>query len=143
MDMRRMQSVLTSEQQRQIAGAKKMDERKRELERQMKNIEQKENEEKTNEEFEKTFGQIKSTYDIYRKELNEYQTTAVVERDILKRELENLQNENDALLGKHIVKAQRMRNEGINLFDTTEELQFYYLQKQEELITIKAAERDL
>ncbi|GIX99388.1 rab GTPase-binding effector protein 1 [Caerostris extrusa] len=28
MDMRRMQSVLTSEQQRQIAGAKKRDERK-------------------------------------------------------------------------------------------------------------------
>ncbi|GIY76673.1 hypothetical protein CDAR_116471 [Caerostris darwini] len=53
MDMRRMQSVLTSEQQRQIAGAKKRDERKMELERQMINFEQKENEEKTNEEFEK------------------------------------------------------------------------------------------
>ncbi|GIY62910.1 rab GTPase-binding effector protein 1 [Caerostris extrusa] len=50
MDMRRMQSVLTSEQQRQIAEAKKRDERKMELERQMKNIEKKENEEKkTNE----------------------------------------------------------------------------------------------
>ncbi|GIY93792.1 hypothetical protein CEXT_213931, partial [Caerostris extrusa] len=31
MDMRRMQSVLTSEQQRQISGAKKRDERKMEL----------------------------------------------------------------------------------------------------------------
>ncbi|GIY04561.1 reverse transcriptase [Caerostris extrusa] len=36
-----------------------------------------------------------------------------------------------------------MRNEDINLLDTTEELQFYYLQKQEELTTIKAAERGL
>ncbi|GIY70073.1 hypothetical protein CDAR_488971 [Caerostris darwini] len=79
MDMRRMQSVLTSEQQRQIAGAKKRDEQKMELESQMKNIVKKENEEKTNEEFEKTFGQIKSTYDICSKELNEYQTTVVVE----------------------------------------------------------------
>ncbi|GIY70075.1 hypothetical protein CDAR_488981 [Caerostris darwini] len=35
-----------------------------------------------------------------------------------------------------------MRNEDINLSDITEELQFYYLQKQE-LITIKAAERKL
>ncbi|GIX93944.1 rab GTPase-binding effector protein 1 [Caerostris extrusa] len=111
MDMCRMQSVLTSEQQRQIAGAKKRDERKMELERQMKNIEKKENEE-----FEKTFGQIKSTYDICRKELNEYQITVVVERDILKKELENVQKENDVLLGKHIVKAQQMRNEDINLF---------------------------
>ncbi|GIX68194.1 rab GTPase-binding effector protein 1 [Caerostris extrusa] len=85
MDMRRMQSVLTSEQQRQIAGAKKKDERKLEL--------------------------VK------------------------------VQTENDVLLGKHIVKAQQMRNEDINLLDTTEELQFYCLQKQEELITIKAAER--
>ncbi|GIY89011.1 hypothetical protein CDAR_510161 [Caerostris darwini] len=36
-----------------------------------------------------------------------------------------------------------MRNEDINLLDTTEELQFYYLQKQEEFVTIKAAEREL
>ncbi|GIY07154.1 rab GTPase-binding effector protein 1 [Caerostris darwini] len=143
MDMRRMQSVLTSEQQRQIAGVKKRDERKMERERQMKNIEKKENKEKTNEEFDKTFGQMKSTYDICRKKLNEYQTIVVVERDILKRELENVQNEKDVLLGKHIVKTQQMRNEDKNLFDTTEELQFYYLQKQEELITIKVAERDL
>ncbi|GIY76667.1 rab GTPase-binding effector protein 1 [Caerostris darwini] len=66
-----------------------------------------------------------------------------VERDVLKRELENVQNENDGLLGKHIVKAQQMRNEDINLLDTTEELQFYCLQKQEEFVTIKAAERKL
>ncbi|GIY16084.1 rab GTPase-binding effector protein 1 [Caerostris extrusa] len=95
----------------------------------MKNIEKKGNGEKTNEEFEKTFGQIKSTYDICRKELNEYQPIAVVERDILKRELENVQNENDVLLGKHIVKAQQMRNEDINLLCTTEELQFYCLSR--------------
>ncbi|GIX77875.1 reverse transcriptase [Caerostris darwini] len=31
----------------------------------------------------------------------------------------------------------------INLLDTTEELQFYCLQKQEEFVTIKAAEREL
>ncbi|GIX91432.1 hypothetical protein CDAR_477361 [Caerostris darwini] len=36
-----------------------------------------------------------------------------------------------------------MRNEDINLLDTTEELQFYCLQKQEKFITIKAAEREL
>ncbi|GIY89128.1 rab GTPase-binding effector protein 1 [Caerostris extrusa] len=46
MDMSRMQSVLKCEQQRQIAEAKKRDEHKMELERQMKNIEKKENEEK-------------------------------------------------------------------------------------------------
>ncbi|GIX76451.1 rab GTPase-binding effector protein 1 [Caerostris extrusa] len=100
MDMRRMQSVLTSEQQRQISGAKKRDERKMELERQMKNIEQKENEDKTDEEFEKIFGQIKSTYDICRKELNEYQTTVAVEKRYIKRELENVQNENDVFTRK-------------------------------------------
>ncbi|GIY03441.1 rab GTPase-binding effector protein 1 [Caerostris darwini] len=49
MNMRRMQSVLTSEQQRQISEAKKSEERKMELERQMKNVEKKENEEKSNE----------------------------------------------------------------------------------------------
>ncbi|GIY62908.1 rab GTPase-binding effector protein 1 [Caerostris extrusa] len=73
----------------------------------------------------------------------EYQTTVVVERDIFKRELEKVQNENDVLLGKHIAKAQQMRNEDINLPDTTEELQFYCLQKQEELITIKAAKENM
>ncbi|GIY57577.1 reverse transcriptase [Caerostris darwini] len=36
-----------------------------------------------------------------------------------------------------------MRNEYINLPDTTEELQFYCLQKQEEFVTIKAAEKEL
>ncbi|GIY03440.1 rab GTPase-binding effector protein 1 [Caerostris darwini] len=68
---------------------------------------------KMRKEFEKTFGQIKSTNDICRKELNEYQIRVVVERDILKRELEKVQNENDVLLVKHIVKAQQMRNEDI------------------------------
>lgn len=43
MDMRRMQSVLTSEQQRQIAEMKKKDEQKLELERQVKRAEKKEN----------------------------------------------------------------------------------------------------
>ncbi|GIY49503.1 rab GTPase-binding effector protein 1 [Caerostris darwini] len=61
---------------------------------------------KMSEEFEETLGQIKNTYDICRKELNEYQTTVVVERDILKKELEKVQNENDILLGKHVTKAQ-------------------------------------
>ncbi|GIY77172.1 rab GTPase-binding effector protein 1, partial [Caerostris darwini] len=98
---------------------------------------------KMREEFEKTFGQIKNTYDVCHKELKEYQTTVVVERDIFKRELEKVQNENDVLLGKHIAKAQQMRNEDINLPDTTEELQFYCLQKQEELITIKAAKENM
>ncbi|GIX67932.1 rab GTPase-binding effector protein 1 [Caerostris extrusa] len=87
--------------------------------------------------------EIKSTYDVCHKELKEYQTTVVVERDIFKRELEKVQNENDVLLGKHIAKAQQMRNEDINLLDTTEELRFYCLQKQEEFVTIKAAEREL
>ncbi|GIX80007.1 hypothetical protein CEXT_777021 [Caerostris extrusa] len=67
-----------------------------ELERQMKNIEQRKMK-KTNGELEKIFGQFKSTYDICRKELNGYQTTVVVERDISKRELENVQNETDVL----------------------------------------------
>lgn len=44
MDMRRMQSVLTSEQQRQIAEMKKKDEQKLELERQVKRAEKRENE---------------------------------------------------------------------------------------------------
>ena len=43
MDMRRMQSVLTSEQQRQIAEMKKKDEQKLELERQVKRAEKREN----------------------------------------------------------------------------------------------------
>ncbi|GIX75615.1 rab GTPase-binding effector protein 1 [Caerostris extrusa] len=42
MDIHRMQSVLTSEQQRQIAEAKKRNEQKMELESQMQNIEKKE-----------------------------------------------------------------------------------------------------
>lgn len=41
MDMRRMQSVLTSEQQRQISEMKKKDEQKLELERQVKRTERK------------------------------------------------------------------------------------------------------
>lgn len=41
MDMRRMQSVLTSEQQRQISEMKKRDEQKLELERQVKRAEKK------------------------------------------------------------------------------------------------------
>ncbi|GIX73489.1 hypothetical protein CEXT_306391 [Caerostris extrusa] len=45
-----------------------------------------------------------NTYDNCRKELKEYQTRVVLERDISKRELEKVQNENDVLLGKHIVK---------------------------------------
>ncbi|XP_055930940.1 rab GTPase-binding effector protein 1-like isoform X2 [Argiope bruennichi] len=94
-------------------------------------------------EFEKAYNQIKSHYEICRKELNDYQSTVVIERDALKRELERVQNENDVLLGKHIAKAQQMRNEDINLPDTTEELQFYCLQKQEELITIKAAKENM
>ncbi|CAL1298748.1 unnamed protein product [Larinioides sclopetarius] len=94
-------------------------------------------------EFEKAYNQIKSHYEICRKELNEYQSTVVIERDSLKKELERVQNENDVLLGKHIAKAQQMRNEDINLPDTTEELQFYCLQKQEELITIKAAKENM
>ncbi|GFT75246.1 rab GTPase-binding effector protein 1 [Nephila pilipes] len=98
---------------------------------------------KMREEFEKTFSLIKSNYDICRKELTDYQTSVAAERDTLKRELERVQNENDVLLGKHIAKAQQMRNEDINLPDTTEELQFYCLQKQEELITIKAAKENM
>ncbi|GBM16258.1 hypothetical protein AVEN_121064-1, partial [Araneus ventricosus] len=62
---------------------------------------------------------------------------------LLFKQLERVQNENDVLLGKHIAKAQQMRNEDINLPDTTEELQFYCLQKQEELITIKAAKENM
>lgn len=45
-DMKRMQSVLTSEQQRQIDEAKKKDEQKLELERQLKKTEEKTKEEK-------------------------------------------------------------------------------------------------
>lgn len=41
MDMRRMQSVLTSEQQRQISEMKRKDEQKLELERQIKRNERK------------------------------------------------------------------------------------------------------
>ncbi|GFT27011.1 rab GTPase-binding effector protein 1 [Trichonephila clavipes] len=98
---------------------------------------------KMREEFEKTYNLIKNNYDICRKELTDYQTLVAAERDTLKRELERVQNENDVLLGKHIAKAQQMRNEDINLPDTTEELQFYCLQKQEELITIKAAKENM
>ncbi|KFM78002.1 Rab GTPase-binding effector protein 1, partial [Stegodyphus mimosarum] len=45
MDMRRMQSVLTSEQQRQISEMKKRDEQKLELERQVKRAEKKDSDE--------------------------------------------------------------------------------------------------
>ncbi|XP_035213175.1 rab GTPase-binding effector protein 1-like isoform X2 [Stegodyphus dumicola] len=98
---------------------------------------------KMREEFEHAFNEIKNNYNICRNELSEYQTTITSERDSLKRELERLQKENDVLLGKHIAKAQQMRNEDINLPNSVEELQFYCLQKQEELITIKAAKENM
>ncbi|KAG8192731.1 hypothetical protein JTE90_009754 [Oedothorax gibbosus] len=98
---------------------------------------------KMRDEFEKNFSQVKNNYEICRKEFTEFQTTVAVERDNLKKELEKVQNENDVLLGKHIAKAQQMRNEEINLPDSVEDLQFYCLQKQEELITIKAAKENM
>ncbi|XP_042898000.1 rab GTPase-binding effector protein 1 isoform X3 [Parasteatoda tepidariorum] len=98
---------------------------------------------KMRDQFTKNYSDIKILYDQCHKDLNEFQTVIVSERDAVKRELEKVKNENDVLLGKHIAKAQQMSNETINLPNTIEDLQFYVLQKREELIEIKTAKENM
>lgn len=98
---------------------------------------------KKQEESEKILSQIRKDYESCCKEFVEYQKKFGAERESLKSDLTRLQNDNKMLLGKHIAKAQQMTNEDIDLPNSLEDLQFYCLQKQEELITTVAAKESM
>lgn len=60
-------------------------------------------------------------------------------KEDLCREVVRLSRENDALLGRNIAKSREMQSENINLPQDLNELHFYLLKLQEELITTLVA----
>ncbi|CAG9773528.1 unnamed protein product [Ceutorhynchus assimilis] len=59
------------------------------------------------------------------------------EREMIYRELEKLQNENEKLVGKYTIHSQQLQSEAINLPDTVEELQELLLKNHQDLIIAK------
>lgn len=61
------------------------------------------------------------------------------EREKIYNELDNLQKENDNLVGKYTMHSQELQSQAINLPDTVEELHELILKNNEELIVTKIA----
>lgn len=84
---------------------------------------------------EKLLHKLKSDYSVYKDEIQQQLKYLCNSSEELKAELTRLTMENDILLGKHIMKAQELMQEIIDMPNDLEEIQFYCLKLREELIT--------
>ncbi|XP_050311361.1 rab GTPase-binding effector protein 1 [Anthonomus grandis grandis] len=71
------------------------------------------------------------------KEMKEELGHLTKEREMIHRELDKLQYENESLVGKYTIHSQQLQSEAINLPDTVEELQELVLQNHQNLIIAK------
>ncbi|RWS28756.1 rab GTPase-binding effector protein 1-like protein [Leptotrombidium deliense] len=83
----------------------------------------------------KDLNEIQSLFTIYYNEANEKIASVTALNEKLQNELRNVISENEALLGRHIMKSQEMQSEIINLPQDLNEMQFYCLKLREDLIT--------
>ncbi|KAL5016860.1 hypothetical protein ScPMuIL_006449 [Solemya velum] len=91
-------------------------------------------------ECEKFLTGVKQQSILSQQELQEQLRTFTESREIVQKELVRLQEENEALMGKHSKHAQQLQNEDINLPDSLEEMQLLLLKYREDIISAKVSQ---
>lgn len=87
--------------------------------------------------------QLRELFEVLGRETSEQIAQFSSHKEALSREMERLHRENQALLGKHIAKAQEIQSEPIDLPNNMDDIHFYLLKLREDFITAVASKENL